>query len=76
MLGDASYSIYLWHTLALSVTLKVADRLHLHTGVALVLHVAAGVTLGLVAYHAIEKPVLLFFRRPKYRHGAPVPGGV
>ncbi len=76
LLGDASYSIYLWHTLAISVTLKLADRLHIPAAMAIPLHFAAGTAIGLLGYRLLERPIMLFLRRPKYRHGAPVPGGV
>jgi exopolysaccharide production protein ExoZ len=76
LLGDASYSIYLWHTLAISVTLKLADRLHIPAAMAVPLHFAAGTIIGLLGYRLLERPIMLFFKRPKYRRGAPVPGGV
>lgn len=76
LLGDASYSIYLWHTLALSVSAKAASVLHLPTIIALPIHVVVGTGTGLIAYWLIERPLLDAFRRRRYRHGAPIPGGV
>jgi exopolysaccharide production protein ExoZ len=75
-LGDASYSIYLWHTLALSVSAKAAVALHLSPGIALAIHLLVGTGAGLIAYALVERPLLNAFRRRRYRHGAPVPSGV
>ncbi|WP_242138296.1 acyltransferase [Sphingomonas sp. TREG-RG-20F-R18-01] len=63
LLGDASYSIYLWHTLIISVTAKVAARLQLGAGLAITLHCVAGIAIGLLAYRCIERPIIGFFRR-------------
>ncbi|MBD9375310.1 acyltransferase [Rhizobium sp. ARZ01] len=57
-LGDASYSIYLWHTFAISVVAKVALRLALDPLIATLLACFAGVAVGLAAYLMIERPVL------------------
>ena len=35
LLGNASYSIYLWHTFAISVVAKVGERLHVAPGLTL-----------------------------------------
>jgi Predicted acyltransferases len=62
-LGDASYSIYLWHTLALAVVVKAG----LHLGVPPVVIAAAGtfagVFVGVVAYEMVEKPIQRFVKR-------------
>lgn len=76
LLGDASYSIYLWHTLAISVTAKVAEVTHLAPAIAMPLHIVAGTVTGLVAFAVIERPLLHALRRPLWRRGVPVPGGV
>jgi len=56
-LGDASYSIYLWHTLALSVVIKGGIYLGLAPLFVLACGVVAGTVLGLAAYEVIEKPI-------------------
>jgi exopolysaccharide production protein ExoZ len=56
-LGDASYSIYLWHTLALSVVVKAGLMLAIPTPLVVVGGVVAGTTLGVVAYEWVEKPI-------------------
>ena len=73
LLGDASYSIYLWHTLVMSVTTKLAAKLHLAGASAILLHFVAGIAIGLLAYLVIERPLMRHFHRRRYRHGAPVP---
>lgn len=57
-LGDASYSIYLWHTLAISVAAKAAGILSLGALPTLVLGVAGGTALGILSYELLEKPLL------------------
>lgn len=63
MLGDASYSIYLWHTFAISVAAKAAVLLGLSPAIAFVLCVCAGTALGIAGYHLIEQPLLHGSRR-------------
>ncbi|MCJ8054775.1 acyltransferase [Shinella curvata] len=63
MLGDASYSIYLWHTFAISVAAKAAILLGLSPAIAFVLCVCAGTALGIAGYHLIEQPLLRGSRR-------------
>ena len=76
LVGDASYSIYLWHTMILSVFLKVANRTHLPAPAAIMLGLAAGIVGGIVAYHLIERPLLTYFKRRKSRQRAAVEGSV
>jgi exopolysaccharide production protein ExoZ len=56
-LGDSSYSVYLWHTLAISVVAKFGAMFAVPKLVLLVAAVASGVALGIAAYELIEKPV-------------------
>lgn len=58
LLGNASYSIYLWHTFAISVVVKVGERLHVAPGLTLFLAAICGTAGGLVAYRLIERPLL------------------
>ncbi|MGI6852213.1 acyltransferase family protein [Mesorhizobium sp. 1B3] len=57
-LGDASYSIYLWHTLAISVAAKTSEILSLGALPTLVLGVTGGTALGILSYELLEKPLL------------------
>ncbi len=75
-LGDASYSIYLWHTLALSVSARVAHMLGLATAPAIALHVAAGLFAGLGGYHLVERPTMRVFAAQRRRQAVPVPEAV
>ena len=75
-LGNASYSIYLAHVLALSVLAKVAVIVAQHVPVphaAIYLGLVAGSTLAGVGLHElVEKPVLSFLGqwRPQRRRSA------
>ncbi|CCM76133.1 acyltransferase family protein [Rhizobium mesoamericanum] len=56
-LGDASYSIYLWHTLAISVVVKAVGVIGLSTTPTIAIAVVGGTTLGAAAYELVEKPL-------------------
>jgi exopolysaccharide production protein ExoZ len=62
-LGDSSYSIYLWHTMAISVVAKLAPMLSIPAVPAMILAVAAGVAVGVGAYETLEKPIGAAFKR-------------
>jgi exopolysaccharide production protein ExoZ len=61
-LGDGSYSIYLWHTMAISVVAKLAPMLSIPAAPAMVLAVVAGVAVGVGAYEMLEKPIGAAFK--------------
>ena len=63
LLGDASYSIYLWHTFALSVLMMVSAMIELPAWPSIVLGTAGGIAIGVIAYWTIERPVLRYFRK-------------
>jgi exopolysaccharide production protein ExoZ len=75
LLGDASYSIYLWHTPALFVVVGAMTALELPRWLIFPVGAAAGVALGLLGYRFIEKPLLTLFRRRRTVRGVPVPAG-
>ncbi len=58
LLGDASYSIYLWHTFAISVVAKAGTMLALAPALVFIAAVLAGVLAGLAGYHLVERPLL------------------
>lgn len=60
-LGDASYSIYLWHTLTISVVVKAAEILGLDGGLTLLGAIVGGTVTGVAAYELIEKPLRKIF---------------
>jgi exopolysaccharide production protein ExoZ len=66
-LGDASYSIYLWHTIAISVVAKFAVLAGLPAPVAVILAVGAGVVIGLACHECLEKPVTAFLKGRRHR---------
>lgn len=55
--GNASYSIYLWHGFAVSIVAKATAPLGLPIWVTIVLGVACGIGLGMIAFLAVEKPI-------------------
>jgi exopolysaccharide production protein ExoZ len=64
-LGDASYSIYLWHALGVSIALKLVASHPVPSLFALSIAVAAGMLLGCGLYELIEKPLLRRLRRKR-----------
>ena len=69
LLGDASYSIYLWHTFAISVVAKAGTMLSLAPALVFIAAVLAGVLAGLAGYRLVERPLLRGFSG-KRRTGA------
>ena len=83
-LGDASYSIYLWHTLAISVAIKAAAAVSLPRPTTLVVATVAGIVAGIVAHEILEKPIAAILRKrrgltvsvkPAVAIHPPAPGG-
>jgi exopolysaccharide production protein ExoZ len=58
MLGNASYSIYLWHTFAISVVAKAGILLGIPLAVVFTLSVCVGTAVGLAGYYLVERPLL------------------
>jgi exopolysaccharide production protein ExoZ len=53
--GDGSYSIYLWHTFAISTVVKFAGFLDLPAALIVTVAVVAGTLAGLLFYEMLEK---------------------
>ena len=68
LLGDASYSIYLWHTFAISVVAKAGASTSLPLPVVFITSVCAGIAAGLCGYYLVERPLL---QATKPRRAAP-----
>ncbi|PZM10590.1 acyltransferase family protein [Rhizobium tubonense] len=66
-LGNGSYSIYLWHTLAISVVAKAAQSMALPPLVAVTLSAILGALLGIAAYEVIEKPIRSLLKSLSWR---------
>jgi exopolysaccharide production protein ExoZ len=67
--GDASYSLYLWHTLLLATLTTVALRLRLdgpaaHAGYLLALY-ALTILAAILLYRSTERPILAMFRQAR-----------
>lgn len=69
-LGDASYSIYLWHTIAISIVVKASGTIGLPAWGAFVVSVIAGTVAGLLCHELLEKPIAAWFKARRRR--APV----
>jgi exopolysaccharide production protein ExoZ len=62
-LGDASYSVYLIHGLAISAVMRVLQMLGLSSPLLLFgAAIVVGVAAGLVAYQLVEKPLMRVFK--------------
>jgi len=66
IIGDASYSIYLWHGVAVSVAAAVAGKLGMPAFTIIPAAVAGGLILGAFSYFGLERPIgkLLSRSRP------------
>jgi exopolysaccharide production protein ExoZ len=73
-LGDASYSIYLWHVLAIAGMVTVVLRMGLPAPVRPLAIVVGSVGLCSLAYLAIEKPLVRLFHPPRRPPPASVEG--
>ena len=62
LLGDASYSIYLWHSLFIAAALKCLFFIGAPQFLAFATAAVVGVAGGLAAYWLIEKPILEAFK--------------
>lgn len=62
LIGDASYSIYLWHIFAIGAAALAARALALPAWTTFPLGAAGGILLGLAAYRVIEAPLLVRLR--------------
>jgi exopolysaccharide production protein ExoZ len=80
VIGDASYSLYLVHGLAISAAIRVLGAVGLASpALVFATSIVAGVIAGILAYHLAEKPLMKLFRtglgahRPSGVAAAPAP---
>jgi exopolysaccharide production protein ExoZ len=76
VLGDASYSIYLWHYLAIVAAATPFVGPEVASNVRLLLFIAVGTGAGLAAHFVLERPLLAILRARYWKRNAPVPAGV
>lgn len=78
-LGDASYSIYLVHSAAISVVGLIAQRTGLAWRIGAEVYFVGtfvlAVVAGVLAYHLVERPLLDLLRRRSRRSSVPVGAG-
>ena len=65
-LGDASYSIYLWHTFAISVVAKLGMAAGIAMPALMVSAVATGILAGAIGYRVLERPTIRLWRQPAW----------
>lgn len=62
LLGDASYSIYLWHFPSNPVWDRIAQWVHAPPWLAVIIIAGGGVLLGIAAYLLVERPIRMWIR--------------
>jgi exopolysaccharide production protein ExoZ len=72
-LGNASYSIYLWHTLAISVVVKLLASLQIPPDAITFVSLISGTLLGIIAYEAVEKPLRNLLKGLSWQRSRPSP---
>lgn len=76
LLGDASYSIYLWQFFALQTCFVVGPRLHAPVAVTAAAALVTAIGGGIAAYWLIERPLLdALHRRRHMASGVIIPSG-
>jgi exopolysaccharide production protein ExoZ len=75
LLGDASYSIYLWQLFPLLFVFRLGSRFHVAPPVLAVVTILVALAGGVIAYLLIERPLLRLFHRRRLRRGVTIPAG-
>lgn len=58
LLGDASYSIYLWHSFAIAVIAKVGASVGVHAAIVFSAAALAGILFGVACHYVLERGLL------------------
>jgi exopolysaccharide production protein ExoZ len=66
-LGNASYSIYLWHTMAISVAAKLGSLFSIPALVVFGAAVVSGIAIGAAVHEILEKPIAAALKRGRRR---------
>ncbi len=75
LLGDASYSIYLWQLFPVLVVFRLGMRLYVAPLILALIAILVALAGGVLAYLLIERPLLRFFHRRRLRRGVTIPAG-
>lgn len=75
LLGDASYSIYLWQFFALQGCFVAGARLHIPLAITAAAALITAIGGGIAAYWLIERPLLAALRRRRTAAGIAIPAG-
>ncbi|WEJ98446.1 MAG: acyltransferase [Candidatus Sphingomonas phytovorans] len=75
LLGDASYSIYLWQIFPLQFVFVLGQRLNVPPAILAIIASLAAIGGGILAYLLLERPLLALFHRQRTRHGITIPAG-
>lgn len=75
LLGDASYSIYLWQVFPLLACFTVGDHFGVPTVITALAAFATMIVGGIAAYFLLERPLLRILHRRRTRRGITVPAG-
>ena len=74
-LGDASYSIYLWHGLGISIVTKILRHIDLAAPLKMWICVLIGTAAGALAFMCVERPLMRVLKERRFVGRAPVPAG-
>jgi exopolysaccharide production protein ExoZ len=74
-LGDASYSIYLWHGLGISVAAKILQHVGLAAPIKMAICILIGTAVGAFAFRCLERPLLRAMKERRIKNSVPVPAG-
>lgn len=75
LLGDASYSIYLWQLFPLLLVFRLGMHLHIQPAILAAVTILVALAGGIAAYLLLERPLLTLLRRRRTRRGITVPAG-
>jgi exopolysaccharide production protein ExoZ len=75
LLGDASYSIYLWQVFALQFVFVLGRHFHISPTLLAITASLGAIGGGIIAYLLIERPLLAALHRRRTRHGITIPAG-